>query len=350
MPIAIVSCWPDSVAIGSGTAVAQRSLATTLELVGVPTVSLRTSHFATDWMGLAARWWRNRTRGDELRSYGAILGIDGEAWPYARRDTHPIYVAVCKAVLADVVGFERGAVARILQAQARWEGAAARGAAAVIAASEYAAAQIVRRYAASPDRVHVIPEPFDFQSWRALLPTAGREPLVLAVGHLYPRKNYAPLIQAWDRVAQARPEARLVLVGTGPEEQRLRRLSVESPSISLLGHVPFQRLLELYARASVFCHPSLQENFGIAVVEAIASGLKVVAHRQPAVQETLQGINGAWTVNAREPVELASALIDALHDSEPGLSESRRRLAEGLAPRRVGGMLRTVLQSVGVPL
>ena len=43
--------------------------------------------------------------------------------------------------------------------------------------------------------------------------------------------------------------------------------------MQLLGHVSFAELLSLHARASVFCHPSRQENCGIAVVEGLASGV-----------------------------------------------------------------------------
>src|SRR5207244_4185954 len=175
--------------------------------------------------------------------------------------------------------------------------------------------------------------------WAARLPSIEREPIVLAVGHAYPRKNLTTLLRAWPEVARQRPDARLVVVGHGPEQEKLYQLALGQRSVDVVGHVTFDELQDLYARAQVFCHPSLQENFGIAVVEALASGLGVVAHQQPAVMETVSGIPGTWIADARQPVRLAASLLEAL-DGPPvwpaaRLAELQARLDPAAVGRRV---------------
>jgi glycosyltransferase involved in cell wall biosynthesis len=136
------------------------------------------------------------------------------------------------------------------------------------------------------------------------------------------------------------------MVGHGPEQGALHQLAAGQPSIELRGHVPFDELLQLYARARVFCHPSLQENFGIAVVEALASGLGVVVHEQPAVVETVSGVAGTWATDTRSAGRLADALLDAL-DGPPSWPDRRLDgLRARLDPATVGRQLRAIIDAV----
>ena len=91
----------------------------------------------------------------------------------------------------------------------------------MIAASAYAAGRLAEGCAIPREKIRVIPEPFDFDRWAARLPSIEREPIVLAVGHAYPRKNLTTLLRAWPEVARQRPDARLVVVGHGPEQEKL---------------------------------------------------------------------------------------------------------------------------------
>jgi glycosyltransferase involved in cell wall biosynthesis len=345
MQLAVLTCWPPSVATGSGTAVAQHGLVDALDRADVRAALLATSSFATSWPGIVRRFARNAMAMPDLRGYRAVLGVDGEGWRWARRHPQQTYVALSKAVLVDILRFERSSERALLRVQAGWEAAAARRARVVIAASAYAADRLAMGYRVPKDRIRVVPEPFDVDRWRARLPPADREPIVLAVGHAYPRKNYAALIAAWPAVARRHPRARLALVGHGPEQGQLRRRAAGSGSIELRGHVRLDELLALYARARVFCHPSLQENFGIAVVEALASGLGVVVHRQPAVVETVDGLDGTWIADARAPEQLSRALLEAL-DGPPAWPDDRLAgLRARLDPATVGRQLRAIVEA-----
>jgi glycosyltransferase involved in cell wall biosynthesis len=351
--IAIVTCWPLSVATGSGTAVAQHGLTDALARAGARARLLATSSFAGSWPGIGQRFLANRFLASafwmpKLRGYRAVLGVDGEGWLWARRHPRRPYIALSKAVLCDVIPFEGLYWRGLLTVQARWEAAAARQARAVIAASAYAAGRLADGYGIPRRKIEVVPEPFDFARWRERLPAvpaAERTPIVLAVGHAYPRKNYAALLRAWPEVARRRPDARLVLVGHGPEQEKLNQLALGQSTVDVLGHVSFEELQELYARAQVFCHPSLQENFGIAVVEALASGLGLVVHQQPAVVETVIGVPGTWVTDARQPKNLSAALLEAL-DGPPCWPDDRLGgLRTRLDPVVVGRRVREIVEA-----
>jgi glycosyltransferase involved in cell wall biosynthesis len=334
------------VATGSGTAVAQHGLTDALARAGVRTTMLATSSFAASWPGIARRLAKNTFEMPNLSRYQAVLGVDGEGWIWARRNPRRPYIALSKAVLCDVIPFEGPYWRGLLTVQAQWEAAGARRARAVIAASEYAAGRLVEGYGILRSRIRVIPEPFDFERWSARLPSAERQPIVLAVGHAYPRKNLTTLLRAWPVVARQRPDARLVMVGHGPEQEKLHQLALGQRTVDVVGHISFEELQDLYARAQVFCHPSLQENFGIAVVEGLASGLGVVVHQQGAVMETVDGIDGAWVTDARQPERLAAALLEAL-DGPPAWPVDRLNgLRARLDPAAGGRQVRAIVEAV----
>jgi glycosyltransferase involved in cell wall biosynthesis len=123
-------------------------------------------------------------------------------------------------------------------------------------------------------------------------------------------------------------------------------LALGQSSVDLPGHITFDELQDLYAQAKVFCHPSLQENFGIAPVEALASGLGVVVHQQPAVVETVSGVPGTWIADARSPTKLAAALVEAL-DGPPEWPAARLDgLRARFDPATVGRQMREIVEGV----
>jgi alpha-1,3-rhamnosyl/mannosyltransferase len=136
------------------------------------------------------------------------------------------------------------------------------------------------------------------------------------------------------------------MVGHGPEQERLHQLALGQRTVDVIGHVSFDELQDLYARAQVFCHPSLQENFGIAVVEGLASGLALVVHQQGAVMETVGGVDGTWVTDARQPERLAAALLEALDGPPAWPADRLTGLRARLDPAVVGRQVREIVESV----
>jgi glycosyltransferase involved in cell wall biosynthesis len=113
---------------------------------------------------------------------------------------------------------------------------------------------------------------------------------VVHVGRLAPEKNLSLLFNAFQTIQGIRPRSRLVMVGSGPESKRMQR---EHPDFIFAGPRTGEDLARHYASADVFLFPSLTETFGNVLLEAMASGLAVVAFDYAAAREHVQhGVNG----------------------------------------------------------
>jgi len=108
-----------------------------------------------------------------------------------------------------------------------------------------------------------------------------REPFVLAVGSIDPRKNLQPLIELFSQHS----EHRLVIVGQKNKVFASMRLEQVGDNIAFAGYVSDEELVELYNRASVFVYPSLYEGFGIPPLEAQACGCPVVCSNVASLPE-----------------------------------------------------------------
>lgn len=150
-----------------------------------------------------------------------------------------------------------------------------------------------------------------------------REKIVLHVGAIQRRKNIARLVEAFDQVDS---EWRLVLAGSqgyGAEEILARISAARSRDrIRLLGYVPESELAEWYARASIFAFPSLDEGFGMPVLEAMAAGTPVIAANRSAIPEVAG--DAAWLVDPENTGELAATLVELTRNPERRAELSER--------------------------
>jgi glycosyltransferase involved in cell wall biosynthesis len=201
----------------------------------------------------------------------------------------------------------------------------------VIAVSEWTKQDLVRRYGVPPEKIavtHEAPPPgfrrlADPQSLR--LPAGVREPFVLAVGNLEPRKNLVRLIEAFAVVVEQHGfSGQLVLVGkahmrAGDAQKTAHQRRIES-HVAFTGYVSHDDLTLLYNRASLFVYPSLYEGFGLPPLEAMACGCPVVASNVTALPEVLG--DAALLVNPLSVEELAQAMASVLN--RPELAASLR--------------------------
>ena len=130
-------------------------------------------------------------------------------------------------------------------------------------------------------------------------------PIYLTVGGIEPRKNSIRLLTAFAQVLQQLPQAQLVIVGGATLFdyqdyrdqffQQVQTLQIDiGRSLILPGVVSDTDLPVLYRCADAFCFPSLQEGWGLVVLEAIASGLPVLLSNQPPFTEYLQKEQATW--------------------------------------------------------
>lgn len=204
-------------------------------------------------------------------------------------------------------------------------------------------------------RAHVVPPP-----WRGPMPSVDSDakaerPTVLFMSRLHPKKNVAGLIEAWRRVVEAEPAAQLWVAGDGDEDyvqtlyETVRGYGLED-TVSFLGFVRGEEKERVLREAWAFALPSHQENFGVAVLEAVAAGLPVVISGEVQLCGFVEENGLGVVVDRTEAGDVAAGLRDVLADDA-----KRRRIAERgpaavqdtFSVERVGTQLRALYEEVG---
>jgi glycosyltransferase involved in cell wall biosynthesis len=191
---------------------------------------------------------------------------------------------------------------------------AAKRADAIIAVSEFTKRQVIELLDVDARRVHVV-----HHGLRPLrYAHAAREKVVLNVGAIQARKNIARLVEAFETLDSA---WRLVLAGSfGYGSEAIRERIERSPArdrIAVLGYITPGQLAAWYARASIFAFPSLDEGFGMPLLEAMAAGAPIVTSAASALPEVAG--DAALLVDPRDTQALAGALKRLAEDRELGL-------------------------------
>jgi glycosyltransferase involved in cell wall biosynthesis len=160
--------------------------------------------------------------------------------------------------------------------------------------------------------------------------------MVLSVGAIQLRTNTARLVEAFEKLPE---DWKLVLAGavTGYGAESILERIQASPAqkrICVAGYVSAEELQRLYARAAIFAFPSLDEGFGIPVLEAMAHGVPVVTSNCSALPEVAG--EAALLVDPKNVDAIAAALMDLASSAErrQKLSEAGRMRAELFKWRR----------------
>jgi glycosyltransferase involved in cell wall biosynthesis len=180
---------------------------------------------------------------------------------------------------------------------------------------------------------------------RAAWGCRGDETVVLHVGRLAPEKNLELFVGAAQAMRAADPEMRVVLVGDGPQGPVLR---ARHPDFVFAGMRSGEDLAAHYASADVFLFPSTTETFGNVTLEAMASGLAIVAYDYAAAQQHMRhGVSGmlAPTGDAAEFVRMAGTLARD-RDLRSRLRHASRQAAETITWERAFDEQERVLQRV----
>ena len=148
---------------------------------------------------------------------------------------------------------------------------------------------------------------------RASWGLAPHELAVLHVGRLAPEKNLALAAQAYEAIRSRQPGARMIWVGDGPARTSLER---SHPHHRYCGVVRGAALAAHYASADLFLFPSATETFGNVTVEALASGLAVVAYDYGAAHEHAQDGVHARLVPVGDAEAFIAAAVDVAANPE----------------------------------
>jgi len=148
----------------------------------------------------------------------------------------------------------------------------------------------------------------------------GGAPLVVCSSRLVARKGQDVLIRGWPEVRRQAKGARLVIVGSGPYERKLKAMAGEG--VVFTGAVPGERLRDIVAAADVFAMPARTrlggldvEGLGIVYLEAQACGVPVVAGDSGGAPETVTAETGV-VVDGRDTDAVAKAIAQLLLDDQ----------------------------------
>lgn len=198
----------------------------------------------------------------------------------------------------------------------------------------------VQRFGVPPEKVICVPQSSRLVSQKHLYSFfQGGPGRLLYVGYLEQLKGLAPFVAVLSRWCEQHVSRRVVLtvVGEGPVRTQLESMHPPANlSVNLIGNVGYEQVAAYYRAADLFVFPTLGDEWGLVVNEALASGLPVVGSvYSQAVEELVRTGENGWTFAPDEPESMSRALDDALSADEPTLTKMReaaKKSVEWLTP------------------
>jgi glycosyltransferase involved in cell wall biosynthesis len=218
----------------------------------------------------------------------------------------------------------------------------------VVANSEAVRADAIRQEKLAPEKVVVIHNGVEIAQSPAAdviarllgeLRLEGAKPVVTVIANFLHYKGHGYFFEAWRRVVATYPSAVAVLVGDGPDRARWERWIVNegmSPTVRFVGSrrdVP-----AILAVTDIVAHPSLQEGFSNAVLEAMAAARPVIATTVGGNGEAIEDGRTGLLVRARDETALAGAIMDLAANPERARRigvAARARVVRCFSPQRM---------------
>lgn len=145
------------------------------------------------------------------------------------------------------------------------------------------------------------------------------DPLVVFLGRLKPYKSVDVLIKAFKIVVRRIPNAKLVIIGSGEEDERLRKLTYElklADKIKFVGKVSDDEKVGWLKRSWVAVNPSMMEGWGITTIEANACGVPVVASKVPGLIDSVKNPHTGYLFSYGDETELSKKVIRILESEK----------------------------------
>ena len=222
----------------------------------------------------------------------------------------------------------------------------------VIAVSHYTKERLVNLLGVSDRKITVIHHglsedfyPRPEREVQEILTKYGiNNPYALAVSSLEPRKNLRRLLGAWESLDDLNEAASLVVAGAKGSPAVFQDCGVTNipKGVLFTGYVPDEDLPALYSGAKALVYPSLNEGFGLPVLEALACGTRVISSNSTSIPEVAGGM--ALLIDPYSPQAIARSLklvIESDHD--PRLAAEGRSHAQSFTWERSAAATESVL-------
>ncbi len=148
---------------------------------------------------------------------------------------------------------------------------------------------------------------------------SGPEKTILYVGRLEGRKGVKYLLHAFAELQQRRPDVRLDILGDGGDRTKLEMLAadLELQHVTFLGYRDNAEKIKRFQAADLYCSPAVfGEGFGMVLLEAMATGVPVVAGDNPGYASVMKGTGAISLVNPRDSLQFSRRLELLLYDTE----------------------------------
>ena len=183
-----------------------------------------------------------------------------------------------------------------------------------------------------PGKYHIVPLGIDVRRFAPRgdkCAEIGRNS-ILFVGRMDPRKGLHRLLRAFTVVKREMPDALLFIVGSGPARAKYERMAVDygvGDSVIFKGVVAISQLPEYFRSATVYTSPAEGgESFGLVLIEAMASGVPVVASSIAGYDEVIENGRNGILLDTDDPAAYAESLLNVLQSAKL----RRTLIAEGL--------------------
>jgi len=157
----------------------------------------------------------------------------------------------------------------------------------LLALSDFLQNEFERNYNIRP--LHVVPPGINDEEYETIIPQKHID--ILAAGSLITLKQYEIFIAVVAAVKKQQPNIKAVLIGDGPEKNKLQALIAMQgleQNIKLAGALSHQQTLQQMQQAKIFLHPSSYEGFGMVNIEALYAGCQVISFCKPMLQDIAQ--------------------------------------------------------------
>jgi len=183
----------------------------------------------------------------------------------------------------------------------------------------------------SKSKIFVSSNGVNFQHIRMV---KGRERKLLDgvfVGRIAREKGVFDLVFAWQKIVKANRNAQLIIIGSGPDLKKLKAAIAKTrlqSNILVKGRLNDEEMYAVMKACKVFIFPSRFEGWGLAVAEALASGLPVVCYAIPALKEVFGECKNVFLVPVGNIEKLAQTVLKVLSMKSERLGEISKRYAK----------------------